>query len=276
MAEDYTLLAQIEAYLRQEMSAEERVAFEQQLQTDEALQEEVKAYRRIFNGFRQQRLQQLNEKVKAFDATLPALTEKGKNTEKPVPPTSSLTVTSTRNIRRLGWRIAGVAAGILLLAVIGMNWMAKRSFSTLAQQQLPTVEEPSFNFLSDGPFERGKTAFFQQNYSEAIDALEKVNQNDPNAYILSQYYLAHSYARTNAFDKAIASYTTVLEANPIFLNMKQLQWERVLAYVGNHQFDATFQQELEEILQQPQHPYIREALQLQANLEGNFWRYWAW
>ncbi len=106
-----TIHGRIEAYLKGTLSAVQQVEFEQELQSDEALQNEVDRHRKAVLAINYGLSQSLKSRLKMIDKEL-------------APP-----VTSTSRRLPLFTRIAA-AASVLILIAAGTHFYAHRTYST--------------------------------------------------------------------------------------------------------------------------------------------------
>lgn len=216
---DEQLFSQIEDYLQNRMTSEQRLAFEKQMKNDPQLQKEVNKQLELINAIEteamKERLDQLHE-VHFGD--------KRATVRRPL-------------LRRL--RPLAVAASIALLLLA--SWWALRTTSTQEDQLftqyyetpqgLPTLLGIGSNQL----FNEGMTDYKLGDFSTAQRQwLPLLQQNPSNDTLL--FYLGISYLETDQTDSAVALFEEIIEQNdPQF--RQQALWYLALGLIKNGRAD---------------------------------------
>lgn len=166
-------ISHIEAWLKGEMNADDRQAFENQLESDPELRNEVETYRRIFEGFQGWRAEKFASVVSGWTQDAKS---KQSDTGKIVPMKQVAT-------RLTLWRKLAVAASfILLLGIAAVRWSAQQysDVKLASNAYRPPLasgtmgnQEPLAGNL-ERSFELGHEFFQKGNYADAARQFESV------------------------------------------------------------------------------------------------------
>ena len=228
---DDVLRLKIEAYLGNEMSDEEKLIFEQDIDRDEELQREVNLQREIILHLKGIYVDKVgnkdsedNKKLKAFFNS-----DEGKTIEKSLLEVRNLYKEKTRQPKFKLWRVVA-AILVLILAVAGsVNYLTKEPTSLYAKyynnKDLPSIiKRDAQNQLN----EIG-TLFIAKEYENCIakieNFLEKEATNNYEVYL----YLAMSYSEINQTDKGIKVLNKLLDKKTLY-ESKAL-WFKGLIYL---------------------------------------------
>ncbi len=234
-------IAQIEQYLSNEMSDADKARFEKRIAQDQALHNEVHAYRQLLGGFGAVKQQEFHKQVQGWEQEL--------QTPKTPP-------------RRL-WLRWAAAAAILLLPLF---WWLLQSQPNPPQLALQAYHSPilPINRLpkpQQSDFQKGIQALQQEKQKEAIHLLKSIPDYDPN-YVIAQYYLGHAYFQQQQYRQAVDIFANVVDWKDDRFS-KQAEWFKVLARIADEQ---DFKAELNKLLTDKLHPYQPQAAVLAEKL----------
>ena len=216
------LFEKIELYLNNELKGEELRLFEEQLENDEKLREQVVLYKTIGNEMRQQ--MSGNEDEEQLKRTLADLNKKYFHQ-----PGSSAGVLSLNKRRR--WMFA--AAAILLLLIAGVYWYfftGSKGNETLYAQY--AIHQP-LSFQRGGKDTSGIlqdaiAAYNNKKFKEALIYLDLYLRKDSTD---AELVLAKNICLTETGnpEQAIVGFDQLAEENKIF--KYQALWYKALAYL---------------------------------------------
>lgn len=269
---------QIDAYLDEELSAEERTEFESALAQDVQLQEELNTHRLEREAVLLMLQQDFKTKIKTWRAE--ESQESTSTTQAEAPKEAKVVDLQKKTpakrvslIRRLS-----IAASLLLLIGFGASiWNGQNySNSALADNYYMLADtggDKGGTASVEADFQTGLTAFVnEKNYTRAIAAFEKIPTNSPQ-YIEAQYYLGHAFYLSKNYNEAAKKFEMVLsnDSLPAFLNRNKIEWNQILALLAAGQTDATFEQKLNKIATDGQAPFKQKAQELQTEM-NSIWR----
>ncbi len=269
---------QIDAYLDEELSAEERTEFESALAQDVQLQEELNTHRLEREAVLLMLQQDFKTKIKTWRAE--ESQESTSTTQAEAPKEAKVVDLQKKTpakrvslIRRLS-----IAASLLLLIGFGASiWNGQNySNSALADNYYMLADtggDKGGTASVEADFQTGLTAFVnEKNYTRAIAAFEKIPTNSPQ-YIEAQYYLGHAFYQSKNYNEAAKKFEMVLsnDSLPAFLNRTKIEWNQILALLAAGQTDATFEQKLNKIATDGQAPFKQKAQELQTEM-NSIWR----
>lgn len=233
--EDYS---KIEAYLNNELSQEERKAFESELATDENLRSELSIYKDLIGGIR-------TAGIKAELETLRAQHQSSSET-------TSARVFSLTSIRTLAIAASvAVLVGFFLFNVGGDS----DPFSSVYYKDagLPTaMGEENSELL------RAMVDYKNEAYEAAIPTLDKICEGGEDHRAC--YYLAQSYLNAKKFEKAKSVFLEVIDSEVESKYIESSQW--YLTYTLYQLGDESYMQRLEDIQSDPSHRFYDEANQV--------------
>ena len=192
----------ISRYVDGEMNAEELKAFEEQLQTDAALQEEVDLYKEL----------NLALKIKFHpDENEPAL----RNTMEELR-ADYFTTTRAKVIpmRRFRWAAISSAA-VLILAVLITIWSPwkKDLYNQYAYVQMPGVEERGNS--TDSLIRKASQEFNSKDFEQSLPYFESILNNEPqNSF--ARYYYAIAMLQSNKTQRSRTELMQLYQGNSIF------------------------------------------------------------
>lgn len=205
MADTLNHQERIERYVNKSMSATEAHAFEQELQSNNDLSKEYKAYQaalKVMDFLAFQSLDQLED-----------------------------TSTTKQPILRLSYRrilsIAAVvfALGLATYLIVFQARTSEKDYLSFYQRPYPDLVRSDQN--EDNAI---ITAYFQEDYQQVIQRLERKTDLGSGELLL----LAHAYLLTQQYELAIPKYNQILQDESDKLG-NTARWHRLLAYLNTNQ-----------------------------------------
>jgi hypothetical protein len=232
----------IQAYLDEHMSAAERLAFEAEMQKDPGLAEETALQKDAIALLKLDR-------QRAYKTQLQTIAQKGQST-----PVVALH-------QRRWFQIAAT-----ILVLIGVGWLFREAFSGPVNYQeiAQAYHQPYPNRLnvrgdSQTSVEQGLTAYDQQDYAEAIDLLNSVDEGD-SLYTAAQFYLGNAYLSHQQGAEAVVVFEALqTRADNAFA--EATKWYLALAYLASEQTEPG-KALLEEIAGDADHSYRSKAQEI--------------
>ena len=244
------LFDNIDAYIWNLLSAEERQQFEKQLETDETLRAEL-ALRQLENEAVQLADKaDLRTKMKAWRAEETVEKKTVTAETKVVPLSKGVLADSTGRIVRFSpMRWAAAAAIVLLVFVGGRYWATTQYGNDVLSAQFydktPTGE-PLFGASGDAK----------------IDA----------AALLIE---AKTAFQAKDYDKAIGIYQTILSDKTVAVGLKQeTEWKQIVTLMGAGKTDKTtdFPSLLSKLVSDTSHSYHQAAVELNQKMNSVWWK----
>jgi anti-sigma factor RsiW len=255
-------------YLAGDLSPAERIAFEQRLINEPALAQTLAEHRTLAAGFKAMRQADFENEVLEWSKNLPvAETDK---TAKVIPLAKK---------RNTWWRYATAAVLLALLAV------AIWQLGPVASGGPDLTAFSRDNYIAPAAIiERGNEATLDR----AVAALEsgdliaaevalKTISSADSLYATAQYYLGHTYYRSQRYVEAVSAFTNSLNAaagssnyNLADFNPDNAAWTRILAYLAASEetSDSTLRSYLADFLDQADRSdvYYQKARELETLL----------
>jgi len=227
----------IELYLRQELHPANRSRVEHRRTEDPVFDQQFRHQEQLLEGFTAVHSTEFQSQVTAWEQALPAAA-----------PTARV-----MPLRQRWARVLVIAAGIALLLVAGVNWLADKPHSDVALAEAYYRSPPMGNTLGGAAEE--KIAYLQ-----AFDA-------------------AHQAMRTKDFTTAAVAFQqlsllpppTTFSSDDLKYYQDNIGWSLILARLANRDVSGDFAQRLELIATDETHTYHQQAIQLQDDLAA-FWR----
>lgn len=228
----------VEWYLENKLSDGNRLAVEQRLANDQAFANLLKEQKALRAGFESLRDEQFRTQIRQWGQ------EARMNPD---------TRASIRPMKMVWRRVAAVAAAVLFFLAIGVAWNMRMSFSDQALADKYYKIPPTGNTM-------GAEITTEQDYLQAFaEAHQAMQMKDYAAARLLFEDLATQVPPANFSSDDLSYY------------QDNLDWNLVLALLGQEESGAPLQQRLDVILSSPDHTYFKEAQNLNADLD-NFWR----
>lgn len=273
MEEKYT--TQILAYLKDQLPADDKAAFEQAMATDKTLAEEVQLYEDLYDVHEVIGDEELTATIQGagdayFNKVAIAKSPETIDIEKEGRGEEGKSVS-------MKW-VLGMAAGFLLLLAVGAWWIGRNySDEALAMNSFADHQITSFvrspNNQND-PFASGLTALNEHQYQEAISFFTSIKTN-PAFSNEATLYLALAQFKAGDYAGAQSNARIVMENSSQF--SPKAKWLLVNVLLAqNGADDGEFQRLLGEMARDDGNPYYQKsALQLQQDLT-TFWRRIVW
>jgi len=229
-------LEDIEAYVDERMSVEDRRQFEARLQTDAELKKEYDAYRSTMKLLEWMATDELQEQAD----------------------------TPNKNRRKVWW----VVAAAVIIALLGTILYINFAFSAKDLAETAYVTPNFSTILRSGSIntteDEAIQTLLQNNYDEVIAMLSNVS--DTNA--AAQYILGHTYWKTADYANAISAFENVLEnQNTNTRQEASAEWFLALAHLKNDD-QAAANSYLNQIITDDNHPNRNKALDLLDDLNS--------
>lgn len=202
----------IEAFLNNELGQEERAIFENRLQNEADLQEEVALHKQIKGFVKQHEVENLKSQVKTW------LSEEAT-------PKATMTVHKTRTFTLNN--IMKIAAAVVIVS--GMGWYLftdKLSGGGSQEQYLSELVSQNPTMLQ-GSDDRSfwTEAFRNKNYQQVIDSLEAKPERTPE----EAYHLGLAYTATKNYPKAIEHFSSKIVQDSVY--SEKANWAIALIYL---------------------------------------------
>lgn len=263
---------QIIAYLNGQLSPEEELAFEAQMNANPALKKEVSTHESIIKALRHKEYNNFLSKVKAFEKTLPRIEEK----EEAVSVINAEPTEKPGIIRRLVPWIA-VAASIVLIFFAGNYFLSNDAevIYTQAYQEAEYIKLQS-NDEEVRNYNVGIDHFADGEYNQAITLFSSISDTS-SLYLNAQYLLSHCYFKNKDYKKALqylqkvegkkAQITLLTTENEEYrkIDKQDVEWNKMLFLGGARQNNAA-KKLLEKMVVDKNHYYHNKATLLKSKL----------
>ena len=242
---DPNLEKQIEAFIKNQMSSNERIAFQKAIEEDELLAKKVKVF-------------ELEKLI-----ILEAVNEDLLNTMQTWEPERKALVNKA-NFKVFIRRLSAIAA-IGLLVFFGTKYL---NITTTDSIQNKEYFAESFSFSkgikSDDP-KLGNIAQLmkEEAYPKAIQLLREIQ--DSTLFYHKTILLGEAFFKTGAFNQAIESFQSIIDQveNPSE-EREMAEWRLLVSYYKNN--DNQYKRILENILKDQNHIYYRQASEFPKEL----------
>lgn len=257
-------------YLNNELTSQDRNAFDQAMERDKNLAAEVELYRDLY---------EVHEVMEDEDlaATIQGASDTYFNT--PIIAQSSDTIDLKESKKRpntIFRSILSIAAGFLLLLMLSI-WWAEQNYSNeviIAEFHQPILDDTQADKTKiNETLKEGEKAFFQEDFTKAIALLSNLPETDSEDFYKGNFILAYAYFRNENYTQAINLFNQLSNQYypflpPTYKNKDKIRWTILLAHIGNEQEnEAFFRQELAYFLNSKSEFYKKEAESLQAKLD---------
>jgi tetratricopeptide (TPR) repeat protein len=242
----------IDNYLSNNLSNEEKLAFEQQVATNPQLAEELAIYKAI-NDTMQQNVAG-NENL--FKETIAPLQQQYFNN------TDAKVVTMPTNKAKVRKMIFGAIAAaailIIVFTLVPIGGSKQSSDELYAQYATHEIIENTVRGTNEKNYlQLGTDLYNTKKYAEAIPYLEKVKDSSAQAMLL----LGISYTQTNNIINAHISYDNIIKGESVF--KEKAIWYKALAYLKNKEL-ANCKTQLNKLLNSE--TYKKNATTILKNL----------
>jgi len=271
----------IDQYLQNELSQDDRIAFEKILKEDEGLQQDVKLTRHIINGFNKEGEKKAIEEMKTLspDAFKAVLAEAEKKYHKE--PESEVVVktvieTPPRRLNKLFVTISSVAAVAIILLYVGLqpkyapDGLFREYYTVPDYEDVPTRGGNSFTEEQTKSIDDAITFYYKGEYDDALAAFEKattgLQEEDIPDDIL--FYISICRIEAGEVGDAIRGLRYLSVDDNIY--NQDAQWYLALTYLktGDREVAAIL---LSEINSNKEHLYNQSAKDLLAKLNEKNW-----
>lgn len=240
----------IEQYLGNQLSPEEKIAFEAEMEQNEPLKQAVEEHRISHEAIEVI----IEDNLRASFAKW--------NKKEEVESTS--TVVPLKKNRSLAFAIA---ATLLFLIVFG--WIKWGSSATTNQQLLADHFQAFIPSDLRSPvaitgMNEGLTAFEKQDYNAAIDFFLSIPDTSIQ-YAAAQYSLAHSYYASKDYDSASQSFKNSIAFGDVRYKEKA-EWYLLLVSLAQDKTDEAFSTLLDAIADDAGHSYYKSAQDIRGKL----------
>ncbi len=215
MNQDYDI-EKIEAFILEEMQPDERAAFQQEINNDETLREEVSAFRQILTGF---------EGAKVKNMTRQWESEFKTNKQQ-----------RTATVRPINmFRRRAIAAAVALLVLATGWWVGTSGVTDDALYATHYSDDSAYENIKSGgegtasPLQQGYDAYKNGDYEAAIQFFTGVAMDD-EYYNTAQFMLGHAKMQKGDFDGALG-HVSVLGAGDDIRYRDEAQWMTVLCFL---------------------------------------------
>lgn len=266
MATNEENIETIKAFLLGQMNAEEEQDFIQRMEADEVLAKDVLAYEKIFKGIRQKRMEDMENKIKSFESSLPQV---------------ELDTKSAKRIslgRRVWYAAASIA--IIVVAIFLVNrFLPSTTDASLAIESMEIPDIRGFKGVDEAEiYLNGFNAFLDGEYDTAITDLN--NFADTSEYYANaQYMLGYCYFEKGEYGLSIGAFNEALKyPGKITLLMAKdgpaiqivethIEWPLCLALFADERTEEA-NSLLTKIEANSEHPFVQEASELLKKLQA--------
>ena len=228
-----TLFDKFDAYLNNRLAGDELSNFEQSLQLDGALQDELNKYKMIKLALEDTDSIKFRKKLMEIDAKLALGQDTQDNDE------GEVIALQTKKRNKINWRIA--AAFVILMGLSASFWLFNPTNDNVFEDHyLPYP----ISDITRGAEATGNILlkiapdYKKENYNKTIPFLEQQIALEPKNTLL-KLYLGNSYLNTNQEKKAISLFNSIEKTDEYY---SDAQWFLGLSYVKiNNIQDAKIQ-----------------------------------
>lgn len=249
-------IAQMDLYLTDRLSEEDRVAFEQALSQSEELQTGLQNRQLERQAMQTLVKQEYKDQIREW-----------------MPPLDSFQKEADRQKKAEAvymW-IAAASVIIMLLSVIAGFWKSDSiPYQDLIAEhyqkpikELNNIPRGEPNQASEQEFRKAREAFLNQEYEKAIGLWSTFPMSDEGAI----YFLAHSYFLNGEYKQALDAFAAVADLGGRYEEKSELY--QLICYLALNQTDDAFQSFLTVIAEDADHSFQANAKDIQAKLEEN-------
>ena len=225
-----TKIEEIEAYLYNELSDDDLIAFEAQMAANTELASEIDLVRNIDLALAENDVMQLRDKLKSISTQI--------NSEKQTERSFAARFKFKKSI------VSAVAASLILM--LGITGLLSRNDSSqdLYQKFHDTYQTNGIARSADITANQTLTSalrkFDNKDYNQALDLFKQVVATDNNNMV-GHFYTAVALQETGKFQHAISEYNTVIsDKDNLFI--EQAHWYIALCYLQTNENSKTYKQ----------------------------------
>ena len=213
---DQPTFERIERYLLGEMTIAEKTQFELEIANNEALQNEVKLQRQMIAGIQVQSVDLQDTTSEEYARGL-----------------ARKSFDNSRKIHRLIVPLLGIAAGIVLVAVVGYFWMNSNQDLYAkyyeADPGLPTIMGVADNY----EFQDAMVDYKMEDYQKAKEKWQKLTERNSSNDTLN-YYIAMADLNLNNFEKSAQSLNQISTKSSFYADAL---WYQALIAIHEKDYD---------------------------------------
>lgn len=195
----------IEAYLNNELAGDEQIAFENRIELEPDLLEEIVLHRQIRGFVKENEIHNLKSQVKNWILE-----------EKEDVKTKKITLFSRTNLLR-------IAASLVLIS--GLAWLYFNSQSSGNQYFVELVQQNPGTLQGSDDRSSWTQSFREKKYTKVISILHKKEIKTSEEI----YYLGLSYAAETNYSKAITHFSTIILQDSVYA--EKANWALALVYL---------------------------------------------
>ena len=239
-------IEEIENFAEGKLPEEERIAFEERIETDKELAKELQLYYQIIEGIKANAVDELKKEMQALDKEL----DQSLIIEKETP------IKNFAEKKSFGYKKAGIAAGIFLLITVSLYYFV---FSTPENKQLYAqfhIKDkglPVTMATTTNPMNSVMNFYKLGNYEEALQAISQLAENDTVVFYKSVILM-----ELQRLPDAINEFKKVSENSAFYFKSQYYSGLCVLAAGDKKNAKQIFS----EIAGTQNHPFATEAKQL--------------
>ena len=230
--EDNNIQNKIDSYLNNTMSTKEQLLFEEEMDTNPELKEDVLLQKSISETVFNHNLSHIEDvsKAEALENIKQTLkTERYQTHIKTIEGASS--VYMKKKQRKTFLYFGSIAAAVIIFVSV-MLFPKQNTLETLYADYSNWDELTSYveQDESQNPFSKGEVLYKTQKYTEAIPFFETytANKND-KLYSAGLLYLGASYFKATNYNKAIDTYNTLIQSDSY--DSSKGHWYQLLIYL---------------------------------------------
>ncbi len=261
---------EIDAYLEGKMSQKEVMIFEEKLEKDSELKENVLLQQSIHQSFKEddwstipnstdneelQSMQSIlrNEQNTIISSTIRQVGDQYINKDRP-----------TKSNTRFYLRIAMAAAVLMLFALpFLINLNSKSYYDQYANwEHLPSLRSKG---NTQAKIIEGESLYLSQQYTDAIQYFEENIDKQDTYYSYALIYLGTSYFQIDNIEKAHQTYDLLIDSNT--LQSSYGYWYKLLLYLKSENIEKA-KEMITLIVSNPDHYNYKEARKLEKELEN--------
>lgn len=243
----------IEKFLNNELSQEDKQAFDQKVHTDSEFAHEFERRQAAHTAIDFLIAQSLKKDLEALEA-------EGQQEGR---------IISLQKRKRNRIVLLSLAASLLLLFGYFSLYYNSDPGSTGPQLAAANYETPDYNLRRGAPevdFEdlltKGINALKQKEYQTAIVALDSVTYGNEYYYI-AQFYLAHAYYQAEQYEQAEQAFEVVSQGNDIRYQ-EDADWYGLLACLAQ---DGDCTDKVDQLANDDSHSYQQQAVSIKDELK---------
>lgn len=223
----------IDKYLDGEMTPDEVMRFEKQMQTDDDLAEEVRMQEDMRSAYSEhvwfKKPSEYNDDKEVEQLT--SFFESEETSELKQTIKESMSDSKETVVNRMPWFIGIAAAVIGLMAIMFIYFPSKSSLKGLYGQYMSINDLPTLITRGEGNYlmAKGQLSFVKGDYSEAISYFERSNKEENDINPIVYIYLGISHLEQNQFELALSEFEKLKNSNA--LEAARADWYMAMVYL---------------------------------------------